>query len=372
MSFGRLARWIGVLGGALGGAVLGYAMVLSAGIHQGRAVIITLTAAEGLVFGYLAAPYVQAAAKHFDRRLKTTPLPDLIAGILGLILGLVVAVLIGFFVREFPYGVGLSTVLAVLLGIMGANTGLTRRAELVALLTGPQAPPEDPRRLRSALLDTSLIIDGRILDVARTGFVDWALVVPRCVLHELQHVADSADATRRNRGRRGLDVLTQMQEEGKVRLEFTEDDPPGDQVDAKLVRLAKQGGHAILTTDFNLNRVARLEGVPVLNLNDLAHALRPIAIPGEELELLVMKEGKEPGQGIAYLNDGTMVVIENGRRYLNQTITTTVTSVLQTAAGRMIFAQPRAGLANGRAVVAEPGPAPSRASRPRGGGGVLE
>jgi uncharacterized protein YacL len=180
------------------------------------------------------------------------------------------------------------------------------------------------------------------------------LIVPRFVLKELQQVADSSEAIRRNRGRRGLDVLTELQKEPEIAIEFRDDDPPGEaEVDSKLVRLALKSNLAILTNDFNLNRIARLEGATVLNLNELTNALKPVAIPGEELVVAVVKEGKEQGQGVGYLDDGTMVVIENGRRYLNETVTATVTSVLQTAAGRMIFASP----ANGS------GPPPAR--RPR-------
>jgi len=169
------------------------------------------------------------------------------------------------------------------------------------------------------------------------------LIVPRFVLKELQKVADSSDAIRRNRGRRGLEVLTELQKEPEIAIEFSDDDPPGEsEVDSKLVRLALKSNLAILTNDFNLNRIARLEGATVLNLNELTNALKPVAIPGQELVVAVVKEGKEQGQGVGYLDDGTMVVIENGRRFLNETVTATVTSV-QTAAGRMIFASPANG-----------------------------
>jgi uncharacterized protein YacL len=171
--------------------------------------------------------------------------------------------------------------------------------------------------------------------------VDMPLVVLSSVLRELQMVADSADATRRRRGRRGLDVLTEMQKDASINLQVEEDDPPpGTEIDAHLVRMAKRKGWAIMTNDFNLNRIARLEGVAVLNLNELAQAMRPVAIPGEEIVVTVAREGKEPGQGVGSLDDGTMVVIQNGRRLLNQTITAVVTSVIQTSAGRMIFAEP--------------------------------
>jgi uncharacterized protein YacL len=199
----------------------------------------------------------------------------------------------------------------------------------------------DEHRVPAVLLDTSVIIDGRIQDIAKTGFLDMPLVILSSVLRELQMVADSADVTRRRRGRRGLDVLTEMQKDASINLQVKEDEtPPGNEIDAHLVRTAKAKGWAIMTNDFNLNRIARLEGVAVLNLNELAQAMRPVAIPGEEIVVTVAREGKEQGQGVGSLDDGTMVVIQNGRRLLNQTITATVTSVIQTSAGRMIFAEP--------------------------------
>jgi uncharacterized protein YacL len=264
----------------------------------------------------------------------------MLSGLLGMVVGLIIAVLIGFFVRDLPYGYALSFVLALLLAAQGASVGLTRRAELASLFFGGDKVA-DTHRLSAVLLDTSVIIDGRILDIAKTGFVDMPLVILSSVLRELQMVADSADATRRRRGRRGLDVLTDMQKDASINLLVEEDEaPPGTEIDAHLVRTAKSKSWAIMTNDFNLNRIARLEGVAVLNLNELAQAMRPVAIPGEEIVVTVAREGKEQGQGVGSLDDGTMVVIQNGRRLLNQTITAVVTSVIQTSAGRMIFAEP--------------------------------
>jgi uncharacterized protein YacL len=341
-----LARWAGAVLGVIGGFVLGYFMVrgLCSSAHPGWA-IIGLTTLEGLIFGYLGTPYVLGGWRTVNFRLTSTPLPDLLSGLLGIVVGLVVAVLVGYFVRDLPYGYYLSAVLALLLAAQGASVGLTRRAELTALFFGGSAGEADGRhRLPAVLLDTSVIIDGRILDIAKTGFLDMPLVILSSVLRELQTVADSADVTRRRRGRRGLDVLTEMQKEPSINLQVTEDDtsPAGD-IDAHLVRTAKRKGWAIMTNDFNLNRIARLEGVSVLNLNELAQAMRPVAIPGEEIMVTVAREGKEPGQGVGSLDDGTMVVIQNGRRLLNQTITAVVTSVIQTSAGRMIFAEPLGG-----------------------------
>ncbi|HEV2030279.1 MAG TPA: PIN domain nuclease [Candidatus Dormibacteraeota bacterium] len=337
-----LARWLGAGLGVVGGFLLGYFMVRGVGNPHPGYVIIGLTTLEGLIFAYLGTPYVLGGWRTFNFRLTSTPLPDLLSGLLGMVVGLVIAVLIGFFVRDLPYGYALSFVLALLLAAQGAAVGLTRRAELNSLFFGAGAArADDTHRLSAVLLDTSVIIDGRIQDIAKTGFVDMPLVILSSVLRELQMVADSADATRRRRGRRGLDVLTEMQKDPSINLQVEEDDTaPGTEIDAHLVRTAKRKSWAIMTNDFNLNRIARLEGVAVLNLNELAQAMRPVAIPGEEIVVTVAREGKEPSQGVGSLDDGTMVVIQNGRRLLNQTITAVVTSVIQTSAGRMIFAEP--------------------------------
>ena len=336
-----LARWLGAGLGVIGGFALGYFMVrANSNAHPGWA-IIGLTTLEGLIFAYLGTPYLLGGWRRINFSLTSTPLPDLLSGILGVIIGLVIAVLIGFFVRDLPYGVALSTVLALLLAAQGASVGLTRRSELTSLFFGGAQSEADTHRVPALLLDTSVIIDGRILDIAKTGFLDMPLVILSSVLRELQMVADSADVTRRRRGRRGLDVLTEMQKEPTINLQVTEDESQNTgEIDAHLVRTAKRKGWAIMTNDFNLNRIARLEGVSVLNLNELAQAMRPVAIPGEEIIVTVAREGKEPGQGVGSLDDGTMVVIQNGRRLINQTITAVVTSVIQTSAGRMIFAEP--------------------------------
>ena len=316
-----LARFAGAGLGVVGGFLLGYFMVrgLGTNAHPGWA-IIGLTTLEGLIFAYLGTPYVLGGWRNVNFRLTSTPLPDLLSGLLGMVVGLVIA---------------------LLLGAQGASVGLTRRSELSTLFFGGGKTELDAHRMPGVLLDTSAIIDGRIQDIAKTGFVDMPLVILSSVLRELQQVADSADVTRRRRGRRGLEVLTDMQKDPAINLQVTEDEtPPDGEIDAHLVRTAKRKSWAIMTNDFNLNRIARLEGVAVLNLNELAQAMRPVAIPGEEILVTVAREGKEPGQGVGSLDDGTMVVVQNGRRLLNQTITAVVTSVIQTSAGRMIFAEP--------------------------------
>ncbi|MDY6907437.1 MAG: PIN domain nuclease [Chloroflexota bacterium] len=193
------------------------------------------------------------------------------------------------------------------------------------------------------IVDTSAIIDGRIADISETGFIPGRLIIPRFVLDELQHIADSYDTMRRNRGRRGLDILAKIQKDAYIPIEISEmdiEDVPD--VDGKLVKLAKVFGCAIITNDFNLNRVAELQGVQVLNINELANAVRPVVLPGEDMELHIIQEGKEMGQGVGFLDDGTMVVVEGGKRHINSTMNVMVTRVLQTSAGRMIFAQLKA------------------------------
>jgi uncharacterized protein YacL len=192
------------------------------------------------------------------------------------------------------------------------------------------------------LLDTSTIIDGRIADISQTGFIIGTLVVPRFVLNELQRIADSSDTMRRNRGRRGLEILNRLQKDATVPIEIIDNDIEGiADVDGKLVKMAKNQQSPIITNDFNLNRVAELQGVKVLNINELANAIKPVLLPGEDIYIKIMQDGKELGQGVGYLDDGTMIVVENGRQYMNMTIEVTVTRVLQTVAGRMIFAHPK-------------------------------
>jgi uncharacterized protein YacL len=189
------------------------------------------------------------------------------------------------------------------------------------------------------ILDTSVIIDGRIADVCETGFLDGDLVIPQFILKELQAIADSSESTKRTRGRRGLDILNKIRKQSYVKIIIDDTDYPSiKEVDQKLIQMAKETGHAILTNDFNLNKVAEVHSLQVLNVNQLANALKPIVLPGETMKVQVLKEGKEPGQGVAYLDDGTMVVVDNGRKQIGKNVEVTVTSVLQTTAGRMIFA----------------------------------
>lgn len=227
--------------------------------------------------------------------------------------------------------------LVLVVGFGGIMLGITRASQFETLITAVQRSQSDLVSLK--LVDTSVIIDGRIADICASGFVEGTLMVPRFVLQELQHIADSSEVLRRAKGRRGLDILKQLQEpDSKVRLQIIEDNPQDvKEVDGKLVRLAVQYKAKVLTNDFNLNKVAQIEGVQVLNINDLANALKPAVLPDEQMQVKIIKEGKEPNQGVGYLDDGTMIVVDGGRSYLGRQVAVVVTSVLQTAAGRMIF-----------------------------------
>ena len=257
------------------------------------------------------------------------------AGLLGLFSGAALAALLIQPMRLLP---GSSAACALAAGVYAALMLAGFRIGK-KLWTGAPAAPKETADACPKILDTSVIIDGRVLEISRTGFLEGDLIVPSFVLDELRHIADSADDLRRARGRRGLDMLRKMQEElgGALRVEDVGQDAADAEVDVRLLRLAMDLGGAVMTNDYNLNKVAGVAGVPVLNVNDLAGALRPAVLPGEEMTVRIVREGTEPGQGVAYLDDGTMVVVENGRRHVGETLDAEVTTVLQTSAGRMIF-----------------------------------
>ena len=266
------------------------------------------------------------------------------AAVFGLLFGLIMAKLVADAVALIPMDVGLAAVLRVVLTWMfcylGMAIALRGRDEFSVIIPYVRLTRQD-RSEDLYLVDTSAIIDGRLLDLCKAGFLEGRLVVPRFVLQELQSVADSTDPMKRSRGRRGLDVLNQMRKLPGVDVRVHEEDLPGVmETDAKLVKLSQILGSRIITNDFNLNKVAEFQNVRVLNVNELAQALRPVVLPGETLEIKPIKEGKEPNQSVAYLEDGTMVVVEGGRQYIGQSIRGMVTSVLQTAAGRMVFVRP--------------------------------
>lgn len=282
-----------------------------------------------------------------ERSITSVPVSDLLAGTLGLVIGLLISVLL-FPVLEKVIWIGsiLPVVVSTVLGIMGFRIGYEKKEELAQVFSRNRSQNQEKTGHRPyeehKILDTSVIIDGRIADICKTGFIEGTLVIPEFVLEELQHIADSSDLLKRNRGRRGLDILNKIQKELEVKVLIYEGDfEEISEVDSKLVRLAKVLQGKVITNDFNLNKVCELQGVSVLNINDLANAVKPVVLPGEEILVQVIKDGKEHGQGVAYLDDGTMIVVEGGRDFIGVTLEVMVTSVLQTSAGRMIFAKPK-------------------------------
>ncbi|MCL2545042.1 MAG: TRAM domain-containing protein [Clostridia bacterium] len=304
----------------------------------------------GLILSYLfASPIIDsvtALVGRMERYLNATPMAQVFVGALGLIVGLAIAALITqmFNTVGSPLFWMLSVVVYLVMGYLGVAVSTKRWREfpLLSLSRRGERLRERPASPTGTgvpkILDTSVIIDGRIFDICKTGFVEGPLVVSQFVLAELRHIADSSDVLRRNRGRRGLDVLQRLQKELEIPFVVEETEfEETDEVDVKLLKLAKQTGGIVVTNDYNLNKVAAVTGVRVLNINELANAVRPVVLHGEEMIVQVVREGKEPGQGVGYLEDGTMIVVDNGRRCIGESIEVVVTTVLQTAAGRMIF-----------------------------------
>src|SRR5438067_2188100 len=292
------------------------------------AILLGLTSAVGIIY--------------FEHRLKRATLKRLIGAAVGSIVGIVGAALISDLLTDTAFDASsLSFIKLFILFLMtyvglvvGANKGDLLNLSALGGIFGGERPPKKVYKI----LDTSVIIDGRIADICETGFLDGILVIPHFVLRELQQVADSADSLKRNRGRRGLDILQRIQKMAGITVQFVENDFPAiREVDMKLIELAKELDAKIVTNDFNLNKVAQLRGVEVLNINELANALKPVYLPGETMKVFILKEGKEFNQGIAYLDDGTMVVVDNARKMIGKTVESSVTSVLQTTAGKMIF-----------------------------------
>jgi uncharacterized protein YacL len=278
----------------------------------------------------------------FEWKLRTVSLKRLIGAAIGSILGICGAYLFALVIRSSVPAGRTQSFLQILVMLLMAYVGLVVGANKGDLLNlaalGGVFGGEKQNRKSYKILDTSVIIDGRIADIAETGFLDGTIVTPQFVLRELQLVADSADSLKRNRGRRGLDILQRLQKMPNLQIQIVEDDFPAvREVDLKLIELAKVYEGKIITNDFNLNKVAQLQGVEVLNINELANSLKPIVLPGETMRVFILKEGKEYNQGVAYLDDGTMVVVDNARKMIGKTIDVSVTSVLQTTAGKMIF-----------------------------------
>jgi uncharacterized protein YacL len=305
----------------------------------------------GAVIGFFAVQLADTVGRRWvqlgEEYMVQTPLSHLLSGLFGMILGLLVSVLAFPALENIGAGGAVLPVLVTgVLGFAGFRMGYAKKDDLIGFFSkwsfGKDNEPEDEPREQCKILDTSVIIDGRIADICKTGFIEGTLVIPEFVLEELQHIADSSDLLKRNRGRRGLDILNKIQKELDVKVLIYEGDfEEISEVDSKLVRLAKLLRGKVITNDFNLNKVCELQGVSVLNINDLANAVKPVVLPGEEIVVQVIKDGKEHGQGVAYLDDGTMIVVEGGREFIGTTMEVMVTSVLQTSAGRMIFAKPK-------------------------------
>ena len=371
-------------------------------LTMANVILILVGVGLGGAAGYLVSPFFANKLQKFsiwvEGQLSKMPLQDVVAGVCGLAIGLIIANLLGAAFSNIPVvGNYIPVVFSIVFGYLGIHIVIRKQKEIIELLgrmvklkkkpkeaaesteaAAQASVPAQPAALANGavlpgavqpgtvaaggqilpmagmvqspgygsyvpckLLDTSVIIDGRIADICSTGFLDGKLLIPVFVLEELQHIADSADALKRVRGRRGLDILQKIRTESGLQVEIINQDFDDiSEVDSKLIRLGQQLGGKIITNDYNLNKVSELQGVPVLNINDLSNAVKPVVIPGESMTVNVVKEGKEHGQGIAYLDDGTMIVVENGRYYLGKTIQVEVTSALQTSAGRMIFAKP--------------------------------
>lgn len=304
----------------------------------------------GFLVGMAVGPPLLRGFKAGSRKathiLLRTPTHELVGGIIGLVGGWIIALVISIPLLRIPYvGDYVPIVLGVLLGYLGLVVGLRKTDDLSHAFSRSDKVFSNSVANSEAtpkILDTSVIIDGRISDITKSGFLEGDLIVPGFVLEELQHIADSSDVLKRNRGRRGLDILNKIQKEPYSNVHILERDYGEiSEVDTKLVKLAKEIGGKVVTNDYNLNKVCELHGVAVLNINELANSVKPVVLPGEELKVHVIKDGKEQGQGVGYLDDGTMIVVDGGRRYIGQTVAVLVTSVLQTAAGRMIFAKPK-------------------------------
>ncbi|MFN8632022.1 MAG: PIN domain nuclease [Chloroflexota bacterium] len=350
-----MIRTIRVLGAALG-ALIGLVLVAGSTELQrspyGGFIVAAWTIAW-LIVGFGVLPYLTIVpAQWIVTHVQDLSTAEFVTGILGLFIGLLLGLLLSLPLAQLsgPLGTWLPLGISLFMGLGMMGLTVAKRNDLIAAAEGaglirrPKAgdgagPVEGEPRI---VVDTSVLIDGRIAEIVESGFIYGTLIVPRFVLEELQHIADSSDTLRRNRGRRGLEILSRMQREARTPIEIVAEETPGiTEVDARLVELAKRRSRVVLTNDFNLNRVAELQGVRVMNINSLANAVKPAVLPGEELHVRVIQEGKEPGQGVGFLDDGTMVVVEGGAKLMDVDVDVSVTRVLQTVAGRMIFAQPR-------------------------------
>jgi uncharacterized protein YacL len=343
----RIIQLTGALLGTLIGFALGLALLQRAGDliePANRPAFLTAFVVATLLFGYLAIPYITIyPVRRAVEKLSDAGAGEFALGVAAIVIGLLMGVLIGIPLAQLG-GVAGSLgppVVALFLAFIMLAATMYKRDVLLGAFSAI-IPGGRRGATNRVVIDTSAVIDGRIVDIAQTGFILGQLVVPRFVLDELQRIADSPDAMRRNRGRRGLEMLSALQKDAIAPVEVSEATyPEVAEVDAKLMAYARDHDAAILTNDYNLNRVADLQGIRVLNINELANAVKAVVHPGEEMSVRIIQEGKEAGQGVGYLDDGTMIVVEGGIRFLNQEVPISVTRVLQTVAGRMIFAQPR-------------------------------
>ena len=291
-----------------------------------------------ILFSDVAADAIMKQVGIAEGKLVKMEIKELITGVSGIVIGLIIANLIGVALNGYGIvGTGITVILNITLGVLGYRVATRKRDELEMPMFSKSAQTKVSAG-RPKTLDTSVIIDGRILDLLHTGFIEGKIVIPTFVLDELRHIADSSDSLKRNRGRRGLDILNEIQKQLDVPVIIKEFNTKEKiEVDSKLLKMAEKMDAYVVTNDYNLNKVAEVQGVRVLNINELANAVKPMLIPGEEMTVTIIKAGKENGQGIAYLNDGTMIVIEGGSERRGETLQVVVTSVLQTSAGRMIF-----------------------------------
>ena len=347
-----MIRNIRLLGAAIGGLV-GLALAVSTRVFMespsGGWLLVAWVVAWVIV-GFAILPYLTVVpAGWLLRQIEQLSTAEFVTAVVGGLLGLLMGLLLGLPLSAFPEPAGTWLPLGVSLFLGLGMVGLTvaKRADLlvaaeaIGLVRRPETNGSAKRGDPHVVVDTSAIIDGRIAEIVESGFLFGTLVVPRFVLEEIQHIADASDPLRRARGRRGLEILNRMQKDAPTPVVIVEDEGEGGEVDARLIALAQRYSRAILTNDFNLNRVAELQGIRVLNLNALANAMKPAVLPGEDLHIRVIQQGREPGQGVGFLDDGTMIVVEGGARLLDKEVDVSVTRVLQTVAGRMIFAQPR-------------------------------
>jgi len=342
---------VGALLGAFTGVLLNQNDLLQFTGFQNILAIIGISVVFGIIFFLLSTKIKKVGlgvVGAFERELLKFSTSDIIWGAMGLIVGFIIAFLISQPFSDIKYVGTIVSILSYLMfGYLGIKISTRKKDDVIfpqinLKKSGTMKKDKNAKKemVSPKILDTSVIIDGRISDICKTGFVEGTLVIPEFVLKELRHIADSSDSLKRNRGRRGLDILNLLQKDDDVNVVIESKDY-GDniEVDVKLLKLAKELGGKVLTNDFNLTKVAEFQGVDVLNINELANAVKPVVLPGEEMTVMVVKDGKESGQGLAYLDDGTMIVVEGGKKCIGDSVVVTVTSVLQTAAGRMIFAK---------------------------------